>query len=420
MPNNPKICPMPFTSLHIDADGRIKICCADSPKTIPMDKHGRPFNVTTHKLSDFWNSDYVKSIRKEFIDGKQPYSCRGCFESEINDEQSQTVRTAAINRMNFMKIDYHEIVDDCKEDGHLNLTPIDYQTMVGNLCNLACKMCGPDYSTNYSKFFKSRGFEKMSEIKIHNNSHQVFYESMDSHFGVVHNWPKTIKLSNIFSEYKDDITHIFITGGEPTIVPENTDFLEELSESSNKNNMHLQIATNCTNVNKKLLTTLDKFKSVGIHCSIDGKNEIASIQRTYSDWEQIEKNLKTLVEWSSNSSKEIYVHSVITLMNVHHIMDFWVYLQKLNKDLAISFMPIITKEHPYGLSFIPKRFKSKLLETIENADYIDYFNMVEKFKNHINSINFSDNDEEFFETLDFIQRLHPEYNIKEIYKFYYE
>jgi phage terminase small subunit len=59
---------------------------------------------------------------------------------------------------------------------------------------------------------------------------------------------------------------------------------------------------------------------------------------------------------------------------------------------------------------IPLRFKNKLLSLFKNED----------IKNYINSVNFSTNEEEFFQLLDFMQKLHPEYNIKEVYRFYYE
>lgn len=425
MPNNPKMCPMPFTSLHIEPDGRIKICCHDNPKEVPLDNNGKPYNVTTHKLKEFWNSDYIKSVRQEFINGGQPSSCKKCWETELIGDNSASVRTAAIDRLKKHNFNYSNIIDNCT-DGELKTSPVDFQIMVGNLCNLGCKMCGSDYSTNFSKFFKSKGFETLDEVKFHSNQPDGYFEYSKKSYGVNYDWPKTIGLSKIFSEYEDDIIELFITGGEPTIVAENIEFLKDLGEKLNTKERTIQIATNCTNVNKNLISILSNFKVPRVHCSIDGMNEIAAIQRTYSDWSQIEKNFKMLYNWSlEKSNREVYIHSVLTALNLHHMVDFWNYIFKNYPHISISYLPIIDRNTPVGLELIPKRFKHKLLKQIvdcysNNKLHKILHHYLLNLENYVKTINFSESDKNFFEMLDFIQQLHPEYNIKEIYQFYYD
>jgi organic radical activating enzyme len=425
MPNNPKMCPMPFASMHIDPDGRIKICCADTPDTIPVDSEGRPYNVTTHKLSDFWNSEYVRSIRREFISGGQPKSCNNCWKNEVIDEKSSSVRLASIHRLkNENQYDYEKVIEQCNSEGYVTHSPVDFQVMVGNLCNLGCKMCSPLYSTNFSKFFKSKGFKTLSSIKFSKHQPLKYFENTESSYNITYDWAKTVSLSTIFSEYSDNIKEIFITGGEPTIVKENIEFLSKLSSSHNAKNTIIQLSTNCTNINKKILSSMENFKFVRINCSIDGMDKIADIQRTYSDWNQISKNLNKLYDWKiKKQNRGIYIHSVLSALNIHHIIDFWVYISKQydHREIWVGFMPIVNKINPLGLELIPKRFREKLLKKINvfrNA--IPFKESVNQLYGYVEALNFSDNDEDFFELLEFIQKLHPEYNIKEIYQFYYE
>lgn len=422
MSNNSKMCPMPFTSMHIEPDGRIKICCNDNPGVIPTDNNGNSYNVNTHKLSDFWNSDHVQTVRKQFINGEQPVSCRKCWETELIENNSSSVRIGAISRLKDLNFDYNKVINKC-DNGYLENPPIDYQIMVGNLCNLGCKMCAPDYSTNFSKFFKSKGFETMKKVKFHSLHSPDYFKYAEKSYGVIYDWPKKIGLSKIFSEYNDNILEMVITGGEPTIVTENIEFLEYLGKKDK--DITLRIATNCTNINKKILSALDKFNKPRIMCSIDGMNEIAAIQRTYSNWTQVEKNLKMLYQWSiEKPNRHIYVHSVLTALNFHHIVDFWNYIFKNYPLLSTSYLPIVNVDNPLGIALIPQRFKTKLLDKIENYKYADTKNKfttnILNLKNYINSINFSKSDKEFFNLLDFMQELHPEYNIKEVYHFYYE
>lgn len=421
----PKMCPMPFTSLHIDPDGRIKICCADNPQELPVDKYGVPYNVNTHKLSDFWNSEYLKSIRKKFVNNEQPISCNECWKAELIGKDSASVRTAAIKRLKKHKFNYFSVADNCDTNGNLNDPPVDFQVMAGNLCNLGCKMCNSDYSTNFSKFFKSKGFDSTSKIKFHSKQEDTYFKYSEKSYGVKYDWIETIGLLKIFSEYENNILEIFITGGEPTIIPENIEFLKNISSKLNKGTQSIQVATNCTNINKNLLSILNNFKNPRIHCSIDGMNEIAAIQRTYSNWSQIEKNFKMLHNWFlEKENRVIYIHSVVTSLNLHHMVDFWNHMYKNYRHISISFLPIVDINVPLGLELIPKRFKDKLLKLIDNHITKSLTKKEEdiclRLKNYVNTINFSDSDDAFFEMLDFIQQLHPEYNIKEIYQFYYD
>ena len=250
MSTNSKMCPMPFTSMHIDGDGRIKICCADNPDSSPTDQNGIEYNVSTHKLDDFWNSDYIKNVRKQFLNGEKPSSCKNCWNTERNLKNPISVRTESINRFDESGFNYNNNINSCNKNGELNSPPIDFQVMSGNLCNLGCKMCSPDYSSNFSKFFKSKGFSTANSIQFHKKQPKGFFPNKN--YNIIHDWPKTIELKNVFKNYENNISYMFITGGEPTIIPENVDFLDFLSNK----NINLRLATNCTNINKKLLNSI--------------------------------------------------------------------------------------------------------------------------------------------------------------------
>ena len=139
-------------------------------------------------------------------------------------------------------------------------------------------------------------------------------------------------LRTLFGDYYGSIRTLFLTGGEPTLLPEFKLFLNSLIDSGAHKDIFVYISTNCTNINRELLTLLSQFKKIGINLSLDGMDEIAYIQRTPSNWKQIEKNVDLIYSWvneykqnntvTSNNKPIVLINSVVTSMNLHHIVKF--------------------------------------------------------------------------------------------------
>ena len=96
----------------------------------------------------------------------------------------------------------------------------------GNLCNLACKMCQPKLSIQVGKFYKQH-FDHPKEVKFSKSRGFPTMVNNDS-FDLVYDWPVQNKLSDVFDEYikNGTIKRMYLTGGEPTIITENLEFLK--------------------------------------------------------------------------------------------------------------------------------------------------------------------------------------------------
>ena len=71
-----KICVIPWIHLNIDPDGTVIPCCIASTHNPVVG------NVSEQSLEDIWNSSKMKSLRKEFMEGKEPIICDKCFNKE--------------------------------------------------------------------------------------------------------------------------------------------------------------------------------------------------------------------------------------------------------------------------------------------------------------------------------------------------
>jgi organic radical activating enzyme len=418
------ICPYPFAHTDIEPNGEIKYCCA-AISGEHTDEDGQVYNVNTHTLSRAWNSDKLCNLRTSLIAGEKPEACRVCWEQEA--AAGNSLRLKALNRIPIESIqqriehaeNYNGVVPDLA---------FDFQVSTGNLCNLACKMCNPAFSTNFGKFFK-KFVDSPQELTFVPDTIPPLNHDVD--FNTVFDWPVTVGLEKIFVDHYDSIRSLFITGGEPTLAKENIEFLERLVELGYSRQIKVWPSTNCTNINRKLLHTLSKFQTIELNLSLDGMDEIAYIQRTPSDWPSIEANVDLLMAWQleqQSHDKQVQVNVITTLtsLNFHHVMDFWSYLVRRypNNHFSIAEPNLVWhKDINLGIESIPQQvvdqyaknltceFAGTDYEKIKFAyNYMKELVSTSKFVNDYTTLHFC---------LDQVQRFHPDLDIKKIYKGYY-
>lgn len=73
---NPKysdsiLCDDPFKSMYFTKEGNLRGCCIFYEST-------KKYNVFDHDLEEIWDSNYLNTIRKQFIDGSYPTNCENC------------------------------------------------------------------------------------------------------------------------------------------------------------------------------------------------------------------------------------------------------------------------------------------------------------------------------------------------------
>ena len=77
---NNSCCALPFMHVQSKPDGKIKLCCL--AKNTVKDANGNPYNFGKDKIDTFFNSDYMKNIRKDMLNDVQVADCKGCYDEE--------------------------------------------------------------------------------------------------------------------------------------------------------------------------------------------------------------------------------------------------------------------------------------------------------------------------------------------------
>ena len=300
-------CDLPFEHQYVHMSGTVRLCCATLENA---NTNGNNFNMANDKLSDVWNSEYMKKVRLSMKNDKMLDACSKCVSQEARGYGS--MRTEHNKEINLKKV---------AEDGSMAL-PSSMELHFGNICNLKCKMCGQDYSNQVGKEILAIGKKDTDFLQwVREQSGNV--NNWTNDLSVEYTWFKNLDVKNRLMEYiSSHIHNLTIIGGEPTVIPEFYELLDYCDKQNTLNEKNIVIVTNLTNTNPKMLKWLSKMKQWTIWASIDGIGDITEYIRYPSNYKRILQNIelykKLLMKYKNG---RIVFSPAVQLLNIHQLDD---------------------------------------------------------------------------------------------------
>jgi len=117
-------CIMPFVHSFVTPN-IISPCCAYTS------------NIKLNSKEQYWNSSQLKNIQKNMLDNMRDTGCNICWEKEDRGYSSLRQHSNQI---------YKDHVEDIKQNKKVE-HPFYIDLRLGNLCNLKCRMCISDWSS---------------------------------------------------------------------------------------------------------------------------------------------------------------------------------------------------------------------------------------------------------------------------------
>jgi MoaA/NifB/PqqE/SkfB family radical SAM enzyme len=279
MPKNKTFCIKPWTHGCIKTNGDILLCCKSFEQTT--------YNLKTHTIQEWWNSDFVTNVRKQFLSNQQPDVCRGCFEQE----------EAGIDSLRNISNREYKIFEQYadKTIAHLELpknAPIEVELQLTNLCNLKCLTCIESDSSSI--------LSENKKLKISTSNQKDYSITADE-----------IKQLKEYLHTQPRL--IILRGGEPMIVPEIKELLQYAADNNLTDKTIINFVTNGTRFDQQWFNILSKFKQVRIQLSVDGIDKVGEYIRYGSNWELIQKNAK----WMSTIPEvNLFIHATLSNLNI--------------------------------------------------------------------------------------------------------
>ena len=359
---NDKFCILPWVSLEASPVGTVRPCCLADDEI--LDNAGDKFSLLTADFADIQNSNHMRQLRKQFLAGEKPQTCRKCWNEERSGRTSKRMHT--LDRLKHMGIS-EEWMLDAKSLMFLDLK-------LGNICNLKCRICG---SWSSSQFAAEEIAALPQEEKKKSHAYQMIKAG---------NWPvENDQFWNQIDLCLDDIRYIEFTGGEPFMIGEHFDMLQGIVDRGIAGQVEIHYNTNGTIFPKHAEEIWQHFKTVEIAFSIDDIGERFEYQRTNARWNEVEENIKKFFALKRYLPNVIQLQ-VCTTVNVFNIR----YLDQVaqwNAGHAFDFVywNIMHDAWYFSIATLPDPVKTELdlfLKTCDiPAQYAQEFSRIADFMN---------------------------------------
>ena len=355
---NRAFCILPWIHMHVWPNGNAMPCCiADSDN---------PFgNLKDNSIEEVWNSDKYKELRLAMLKGEKLDTCRRCYELE----DSTYIWTLRKNHNQWFGEKHFDLVEKTNLDGSIDEFRMAYLDIrFSNICNMKCRSCGPELSSQHAKEFKDLYGEHELARMLKNDGKIVVNIAKENNF-----W-------NDLTKYLPDIEEVYFAGGEALITDEHYQILDYWLEN-NKRDVRLRYTTNFSNFRYKQKSIIDywqEFLDIQVSASLDCNGYRAEYSRNGTLWSTIERNRQEMLERVPHVHFELT--PTVSLYNAWNWPDFHMdWVERGLVDIENCRLNMLTGPDFMRIDNIPESVKIEL-----RAKYLDYKSWAfEKIKDRV-------------------------------------
>jgi MoaA/NifB/PqqE/SkfB family radical SAM enzyme len=343
-----KFCVLPWVSLEASPIGTVRPCCLADDELV--DDAGDKFNLATADFNGIQNSHSMRELRQEFIDGKQPQTCRKCWKEERAGRTSKRMHT--LDRLKHMLPD-QAWTADAKPLMFLDLK-------LGNICNLKCRICGSWSSST----FAAEELQHLMRNEDRKDNHHYHMLRQGA-------WPReNQQFWNEIADISDQIQYIEFTGGEPFMIQEHFNLLQGLIDRGLAGHIEIHYNTNGTQWPENAEEIWRHFKIVEIAFSIDDVNERFEYQRSNAVWTEVINNIARFRALRSRHTNiRLQICCTINVFNVYYLetVAAWILEQRMD----FIYWNMMHDAYFFSISSLPERAKQAISERLLAAQLPD-------------------------------------------------
>ena len=376
-------CIRPFMHLATKTYGDALPCC--------VGKRFKTLQLNNNTFSEVWNSNEINEIRRKMLSNKSVDLCKICYDEEKSGIASHRIRS---NRYWSSIINYRDVIKKTDKLGKYKSPILSLDLRIGNTCNLACTMCGPNESTLWV-----RQMEQLSRFDLKKPIQSLAYSS--SRFlksrSALMKWYKREELWEDLKQHLPHLKEIIIGGGEPFLIPYQEKIVQECIDKDHAKSIELQYHTNGTLIKKEFFEKWKRFKRILLYISLDGVGEQNRYIRYPSNWEKLVENLE-LVDKKSPRNVESMILCTVQIKNMYYLPEFcqWIKNQNFKKVQAYYDDLIYTglvHEPPYlSIQVYPEAVKEKITKKFQKLSQL-YGTKADRFQELVAFMNQEDKSE---------------------------
>ena len=329
-------CIYPWIHLHAYPTGEAYPCCHAEMKPGVMG------NCRTNTLAEIWRDKPMQKLREDMLSETPHAACARCYEQEESGFFS--------GRKSANKHHGHHVKKLAENPFEMTYWDIRFS----NLCNLKCRSCGHIFSSQwYQDQAKLAGGDWAKKNKVLNIAGRTESDM----------WTQLLP-------HLDYVEQIYFAGGEPLLMEEHYNILEELVRRE-RFDVRLIYNTNFTHTDLKGRSVFEywkQFRSVAVGASLDGMGHPAEYIRKGTNWYDVVKNRHEMLRVCPNV--DFYVSPTLSILNAWHLPSFhreWTAAGLIRaQDLNVN---ILQDPAYYRIDIAPADYKIRL--EARYRDHID-------------------------------------------------
>ena len=322
-------CIAPWVHSYCSPQGERRLCCASREPSTNFKQYidtgtDSQDTVSIPSLSEHWNSEHMKSVRRRMMDGETLPECEVCNDKLLNTD----VYRSYFEHMFGHKWD--EVLANTDPDGHYSGPVISFDYRFSNLCNFKCRMCGPMLSSSWE-----------AEIK------KTDPDAHANHPWMNHKPELAKNQSDMYGELRDAIANrtleeIYWVGGEPLMFREHWNAMALLVRTGHSSNVYARYNTNLSEIynktgggvskNASLFFILNQFRDWQVCASIDGTGTIGEYIRSGLDYQQFIENFEAGIE-AQQRPNQIRLDFTLTTPGLFEVRNMFNLSKKYNTQI---------------------------------------------------------------------------------------
>lgn len=315
MLTNPYFCPMPWTGLMYNFDGKVKNCIRSA---------GPIGDLQETPIEQILTGPKNVSNQTNISQHKPVSTCHTCYDLE----HGKTGLDIISDRIFYLK-EFKRTPPDTYQPGNFDLKTIDVRWT--NLCNFACVYCGPMFSSRW-----------VDELQVTTTVPT----------------PQQLEdFTKYLYENAHKLEHVYLAGGEPLLMKQNLELLKKLNP-----NVNLRINTNLSKTETNIFEMICEFKNVHWTVSVETMQDEFEYIRYGGNWNDFLENLNKIRQFGH----KITFNMLWFLLNYRSVFDCVDYFKSLgfhNNSFVIG--ALLTPEY-LNIRHLPKSVLNLLKIELES------------------------------------------------------
>ena len=356
------LCMAPWTHTYLSPQSERRLCCASREPAQNfkqyIDTNGGSAEYNPLSLDEWWNSEQVRSVRRDMMSGKIPDACQVCNHKLLNTDVYRTYF------WHMFQHHYDQIWETTDNTGYTTMKPVSWDYRFSNLCNFKCRMCGDMLSSSWETEVKKHQLIDVTDPKnswlndpIRSRIRRWQTDTAEREFGAA------IKAGTV--------EEIYWVGGEPLMYEQHWKYMQNIVDLGYADRVYVRYNTNLSRVDYKeinLWNLLKKFRDWQVCASIDGTGEIGEYIRTGLNYSQWLKNFEQGVS-TMQHQRQLKLDYTITMPGLLEIKN----MVKLSNRLGVELLTKVTFAFDPSIIMSPMSLPRSILDEIidENLSWLD-------------------------------------------------